>query len=466
MQVVPQAVLKDQQVVALDQAIQNVSGVIPNNDSYGTGDSFSIRGFDAMEMTYEDGLRLDQYSTSGFPVDMANTERVEVIKGPASVLYGQAEPGGVVNIVTKKPLDAAHYSLEQQAGSYDFYQTTLDATGPLFSKKFDYRFVLDYINSGSFRDFVFTDRFSVYPSIEWKPNDKTQLIGTFNYNTGRQDPKPHPPLDRRGSDFGRSMPRVGPDRSRTGHTAATASTSPRAAIWIRCSPNSTERTPAAPGRRLHASRGARSRFDGLLRRRQRDSGRGRRRLGLSYAGPRRVVAVFRRWGRRLGDLLRGANFAAPKNCRSCSSLRTTAMPSIPSLRPPQANRPKEGRPGLGLLGKSFDGNDAGKVYAAARQAAQAARKGGGPRLLEFKTFRWGEHVGPGNDLTEAYRHAGEKIRALKRDPLKIAEAGLRLSPARLDALRSEARRDVDQAVAFAEKSPFPGPERLMADVFA
>ena len=185
-QVVPQQVLQDQQVIALDQAIQNVSGVIPNNDSYGTGDSFSIRGFDAMEMTYEDGMRLDQYSTSGFPVDMANTERVEVIKGPASVLYGQAEPGGVVNVVTKKPLDDAHYSLEQQFGSYDFYQTILDATGPLFSKQFYYRFVMDYINSGSFRDFVFTDRFSVYPSIEWKPNDKTQLIGTFNYNTGTQ----------------------------------------------------------------------------------------------------------------------------------------------------------------------------------------------------------------------------------------------------------------------------------------
>jgi len=185
-QVVPQQVLQDQQVIALDQAIQNVSGVIPNNDSYGTGDSFSIRGFDAMEMTYEDGLRLDQYTTSGFPVDMADTERVEVVKGPASVLYGQAEPGGVVNVVTKKPLDDAHYSLEQQFGSYNFYQTILDATGPLFSKKFYYRFVLDYINSGSFRDFVYTDRFSVYPTIEWKPNDKTQLIGTFNYNTGTQ----------------------------------------------------------------------------------------------------------------------------------------------------------------------------------------------------------------------------------------------------------------------------------------
>jgi len=185
-QVIPQAVLQDQQVVMLDQAIQNVSGVIPNNDSYGTGDSFSIRGFDAMEMTYEDGMRLDQYSTSGFPVDIADTEKVEVIKGPASVLYGQAEPGGVVNVVTKKPLDDPHYSLEQQFGSYGFYQTILDTTGPLFSKKLYYRFVLDYINSDSFRDFVFTNRFSVYPSIEWKPGDKTQLIGTFNYNTGTQ----------------------------------------------------------------------------------------------------------------------------------------------------------------------------------------------------------------------------------------------------------------------------------------
>ena len=132
--VIPQQVMKDQQVVRLDEAVQNVSGVIPNNDSYGTNDSFSIRGFDAMEMTYEDGLRLDQYSNAGFPIDMANVERLEVVKGPASVMYGQAEPGGVVNIITKQPLDTSHYSLQQQFGSYDFYRTNFDATGP-FSER-------------------------------------------------------------------------------------------------------------------------------------------------------------------------------------------------------------------------------------------------------------------------------------------------------------------------------------------
>ncbi|MGA7412267.1 MAG: TonB-dependent receptor, partial [Bryobacteraceae bacterium] len=174
-QVIPQPVLEDQQIVHLDDALQNVSGVIPNNDSYGTNDSFSIRGFDAQEMTYEDGLRLDQYSTAGFPIDMANVERVEVVKGPASVLYGQAEPGGVVNIVTKKPLGTPYYSLQQQFGSYDFYRTTFDATGPLFSKQLFYRFVLDYENAGSFRDFVYTNRVSLFPSVQWRPTDKTQV---------------------------------------------------------------------------------------------------------------------------------------------------------------------------------------------------------------------------------------------------------------------------------------------------
>jgi len=183
-QVIPQQVMQDQQVVALDQVIQNVSGVIPNNDSYGTNDSFSIRGFDAEEMTYEDGLRLDQYSTAGFPIDMANVDRVEVVKGPASVVYGQAEPGGAINIVTKKPLDDPAYSLQQEFGSFNFYRTVFDATGPLFSKHFFYRVPIDYENSGSFRDFVHTNWFSMFPSLAWRPNGRTQVIATFHYASG------------------------------------------------------------------------------------------------------------------------------------------------------------------------------------------------------------------------------------------------------------------------------------------
>lgn len=186
-QVIPQQVLQDQQVTRLDQALQNVSGVIQNNDSYGTGDSFSIRGFDSMEQTYEDGLKLDQYSTSGLTRSMANVDSIEVVKGPASVLYGRAEPGGLVSIVTKKPLDAPYYSLEQQFGSYDFYRTTLDATGPLNTNKtLLYRLNLDYENAGSFRDFVHDDRFFIFPTVEWRPNDKNRAILELQYGTGTE----------------------------------------------------------------------------------------------------------------------------------------------------------------------------------------------------------------------------------------------------------------------------------------
>ena len=182
-QVVPQQVLVDQQTVRLEDALQNVSGVIPTNDSYGTNDSFTIRGFDQLELTYEDGLRLDQYSNAGFPLDLANVEKIEVVKGPASVLYGQAEPGGLVNIVTKRPLEKSYYSLQQQFGSYDFYRTTFDATGPLGRTLF-YRFNLDYENAGSFRNFVYTNQVALFPTIEWKISDRTQITAQFMYADG------------------------------------------------------------------------------------------------------------------------------------------------------------------------------------------------------------------------------------------------------------------------------------------
>jgi iron complex outermembrane receptor protein len=186
-QVVPQQVLQDQQVTRLGDSLNNVAGVIHNNDSYGTGDSFSIRGFDQMETTYEDGLKLDQYTTSGLTRSLANIEQVEVVKGPASVLYGRAEPGGLVNIVTKKPLDIPYYSLEQQAGSYDFFRTTLDATGPLNTNKtFLYRFNLDYENAGSFRDFVYDHRLFLFPTLQWKPDDQNQVTLQLKYGTGTE----------------------------------------------------------------------------------------------------------------------------------------------------------------------------------------------------------------------------------------------------------------------------------------
>ncbi|MCE0524193.1 MAG: TonB-dependent siderophore receptor [Methylacidiphilales bacterium] len=183
--VVPQQVLTDQQTTTLDAALQNVSGVIPSNDSYGTGDSFSIRGFDQMELTYEDGLRTDEYSTSGFSLDLANIEQVQVVKGPNAVLYGQAEPGGLVDIVPKTPLSNPYYSLNQQVGSYAFYRTTGDATGPITGDKtLLYRFNVDYENAGSFRDFVYDKRLFLFPTLEWRPGQNDWVKMELTYGTG------------------------------------------------------------------------------------------------------------------------------------------------------------------------------------------------------------------------------------------------------------------------------------------
>ncbi|HTY40337.1 MAG TPA: TonB-dependent receptor, partial [Thermoanaerobaculia bacterium] len=184
-QVVPQQVLQDQQATRLDKAVQNVSGVIPVTAGFQSSDDYVIRGFDNFAVSYENGLKLDEYTVSGFYRDMANVERVEIVKGPASVLYGQAEPGGLVNVVTKKPLDAPRYAFELQAGSFGTYRGTIDATGPLNeAHSLLYRLNLSYENAGSFRDFVSGERFFVFPTLQWKPGAADEVTLELKYANG------------------------------------------------------------------------------------------------------------------------------------------------------------------------------------------------------------------------------------------------------------------------------------------
>jgi iron complex outermembrane receptor protein len=119
------------------------------------------------------------------PRSMANIEQVEVIKGPASILYGQGEPGGLVNNITKKPLDYNFYTVTQEVGSFDRLYTTADATGPLNqASTLLYRLNLAYENAGSFRDFVDSKRFDVFPTLQWKISPKTQITTQLHYGNG------------------------------------------------------------------------------------------------------------------------------------------------------------------------------------------------------------------------------------------------------------------------------------------
>lgn len=174
-QVVPRSVMDDQKSTRITDALENVSGVRPQS-SIGLGNMFIIRGFRSARI-YRNGLLTSGVSIgNATEYDTSNLERVEVLKGPAAVLFGRVEPGGLINIVTKRPEDTPKYSLEQRFGSYDFYRTEWDATGSVTDDSLvSYRFAGSYQNNESFRDFNLNDRVLIHPSLTWRVNDATEV---------------------------------------------------------------------------------------------------------------------------------------------------------------------------------------------------------------------------------------------------------------------------------------------------
>jgi iron complex outermembrane recepter protein len=177
-QVIPERVLKDQQVQNLNDAVQNVSGVQQDDTFGGQIDRINIRGFQT-DVFLQDGVRQGQSSNR----ELDNLERIEVLKGPASVLYGNFEPGGVVNLVTKKPLPDPFYEAELSIGSYAFLRPNIDLSGPLTAdKSVLYRFNAAYEFNDGFRDFqTNTSRVFAAPTLSWKINKKTDLTLEFSY---------------------------------------------------------------------------------------------------------------------------------------------------------------------------------------------------------------------------------------------------------------------------------------------
>jgi iron complex outermembrane recepter protein len=179
-QVITKQVLKDQQVIRLDQALKNVSGVTTNSSNFTQGNqNILLRGF-ASTTYFRNGFRLRDSATTR---PMANVENIEILKGSAAILYGQVDPGGMVNVITKQPLATPYYSLNQQFGSYDLYRTTIDATGPVTKNKdLLYRMNMSYENSGSFRDFIDKEDVFLAPVLKWNISPRTQATFELEYN--------------------------------------------------------------------------------------------------------------------------------------------------------------------------------------------------------------------------------------------------------------------------------------------
>lgn len=178
-QVVPQQVFEDQAGNRIDDATRNVSSVVQSGGFAGTADQLSIRGFSTFEV-FRDGFR---DPAAGGIFETSNIERFEVLKGPASVLYGNAEPGGIINLVTEQPLSFPNYEFDLQVGSNVFLRPTVDLSGPIIpSGDLRYRANLAYERSETFRDFAQdVNRFFVAPVLVWDISEDTSFTVDFSY---------------------------------------------------------------------------------------------------------------------------------------------------------------------------------------------------------------------------------------------------------------------------------------------
>ncbi|KMO32744.1 TonB-dependent receptor [Methylobacterium tarhaniae] len=186
--VVPREVLVDRQETRLADALFNVSNVQPGGTLQGRSDTFLIRGFRTQSYAI-DGVFMNQANTF-YPVqrDFADIERIEVLKGPASVLYGRGDPGGVINIVTRQPSPVPTADASIQGGSFGFRRVQGSVSGPVPGVE-GLAARLSFASQGdsTFRNLAGREnsRSFVAPAITWNPSPDTRVsfIGEFT----RQD---------------------------------------------------------------------------------------------------------------------------------------------------------------------------------------------------------------------------------------------------------------------------------------
>ena len=175
--------IADQGLMRVGEIVKNFSGV----NQFTFYDDITIRGFrinGGSNTQLVNGMR----TTTGFwKQPLANyLERVEVLKGPSSALFGNASPGGVVNRVTKKPLDEARKSLQFSVGSFNNLRALADFTGPMTTDKtLLYRLNIGYENAQNFRDLQFDKNLVLAPSFSFIPSENTRINFDMVYNDSK-----------------------------------------------------------------------------------------------------------------------------------------------------------------------------------------------------------------------------------------------------------------------------------------
>lgn len=180
-QVVTAELMNDQAAYNFQNAVRYVSGVSGDSNSFEAGNLFlpnstssTIRGF-VPNVFLRNGFR----RTANLNTE--NAERVEIVKGPASVFFGQSAPGGVVNIISRKPSERRAATLDVIYGSYDHKKVRLDVTGPLGSRGLAYRLYGSWLDSEDWRDFTHHEQKTFNPALAWRVNDRLSVNAEYEF---------------------------------------------------------------------------------------------------------------------------------------------------------------------------------------------------------------------------------------------------------------------------------------------
>ncbi|MBB6425310.1 outer membrane receptor protein involved in Fe transport [Sphingopyxis sp. JAI128] len=183
--------LEEGQITRLADALDLSSSVARQNNFGGLWESFAIRGLVGDENNPSGYLVNGFNAGRGFagPRDISGIERIEILKGPNAALFGRGEPGGGINLVTKRPTGTFAAKLEGSYGSYDFRRVEGDMNLPATDFA-AVRFVGFYEAADSFRDTIKTERYGIFPSVLFRFGPSTSLI--YELEATRQEV----PLDR------------------------------------------------------------------------------------------------------------------------------------------------------------------------------------------------------------------------------------------------------------------------------
>lgn len=175
--IVTHEIIEAQQAKQLSDVVKNVNGVYITSSRGGSQDSFGARGFTfGNENMFKNGAKVN----SGIFPEVSSLERVEVLKGANAMLYGNVGPGGIVNMITKKPRFNFGGSVALNVGSWDTYKPTVDFYGPI-SKNIAFRVNGAYEKADSFRDIVNSQKHYFNPSFAFNLGENTQIIVEADY---------------------------------------------------------------------------------------------------------------------------------------------------------------------------------------------------------------------------------------------------------------------------------------------